>query len=64
MAPALLIRGSCDYLPFGTAARYMKAFPAAERLDVPGRGHAFYGHDDDLRSILNRYASTKLTAVP
>ncbi len=64
VAPALLIRGSCDYLPLGTAARYMKAFPAAERLDVPGRGHAFYGYDDDLRAILNRYASTKLNAVP
>jgi proline iminopeptidase len=62
--PALLIRGSCDYLPLGTAARYIKAFPAAQRIDVPGRGHAFFGQENDLRSILNRYASTKLTTLP
>ncbi|WP_332908696.1 alpha/beta hydrolase [Sphingomonas mollis] len=63
-APALLIRGDCDYLPLATAARYMKAFPAATRIDVPGRGHAFYGHDDDLRMILHRYASTTLRSLP
>ncbi len=63
-APALLIRGSCDYLPLGTAARYMKAFPAAQRIDVSGRGHAFFGHEDDLSAILNKFASTTLTTLP
>lgn len=63
-APMLLVRGACDFIPDTTAARYMRAFPAATRIDVPGRGHGFFGHDAELRAILNRYASTTLGRLP
>jgi proline iminopeptidase len=63
-APMLLVRGDCDFIPAATAARYMRAFPAGTRVDVPARGHGFFGHDDELRAILNRYASTTLGRLP
>ena len=63
-APALLIRGSCDYLPLATASRYMQALPAAQRVDVPGRGHAFFGHELELSIILNRYVAGTLAKLP
>lgn len=62
-APMLLVRGTCDFILAATAARYMRAFPAGTRLDVPGRGHGFFGRDDELRAILNRYASTTLAPL-
>lgn len=62
-APALLVRGDCDYLPPATAARYMRAFPAAQRIDVPGRGHAFFGHEDETSAILGHYAGTALSGI-
>ena len=63
-APALLIRPGCDFISAETAARYMAAYPAAERVDVPGRGHGFFGRDDELRAILHRFASTRLAGLP
>ena len=63
-APALLIRGECDFLPLETAARFMKAFPAAQRIDVPGRGHALFGYEKELSAILYRYATDNLSALP
>ncbi|MGL5837542.1 MAG: alpha/beta hydrolase [Sphingorhabdus sp.] len=62
--PALLIRGGCDYIPSATSARYMRAFPNAQRVDVPGRGHGFFGHEEELRTILRGYAVTKLNQIP
>lgn len=46
IAPAVLIRGGSDYIPRATTARLMKEYPAAQRVDVPDRGHALYGNDD------------------
>ena len=63
-APALLIRGECDFLPLKTAALFMKAFPAAQRIDVPGRGHALFGYEKELSAILYRYATDNLSALP
>ena len=63
-APALLIRGECDFLPLETAARFIKAFPAAKRIDVAGRGHAFFGYEKELSAILYRYAADSLAGVP
>jgi len=62
-APALLIRGGCDYLPLQTAARYMKALPNAQRVDVPGQGHGFFGHDDVLKRHLADFARIRLAAI-
>jgi proline iminopeptidase len=63
-APVLLIRPGCDYLSPKTAARYMAAFPNARRVDVPGYGHAFYGHDDVLRGLIKRHAGPMLAKLP
>ncbi|WP_375427417.1 alpha/beta fold hydrolase [uncultured Sphingomonas sp.] len=63
-APTLLVRGGCDFIPPATAARFVRAFPATTRIDVPGRGHGFFGHDAELRRILNRYALTTLARLP
>ena len=62
--PVLLIRPGCDYLSPRTAERYMAAFPNARRVDVPGYGHAFYGHDDVLRDLLKRHAGPMLAKLP
>ena len=63
-APALVIRGNCDFIPPGTAQLYMRALPNAQRVDVPGRGHALFGHDDELAAILSRYAKGPLAQLP
>lgn len=42
----------------------MKALPSAQRIDVPGRAHAFFGHEDELSMILKRYAETTLAGLP
>lgn len=63
-APALLIRGSCDYLSSANAARYMRALPAGRRVDVPGRGHAFFGHEAELAAVIRRFATSTLATLP
>lgn len=62
-APALLVRPACDYLPPETAARYMQAYPAAKRIDVPGRGHAFFGHEAEQSARVAAWADKALAGV-
>ncbi|QMW22585.1 alpha/beta hydrolase [Sandaracinobacteroides saxicola] len=63
-APMLLIRPACDFIPAATTARYMAAYPAARRIDVPGRGHGFFGHDAELRALLQGFAAKDLAQLP
>ena len=63
-APALLVRAECDFLPPQTAALYMRAFPAATRIDVPGRGHALFGHDAEQSERIGRWAASALADLP
>lgn len=37
--PALVVKGSCDYLPWSAAVEYRKALPGARLVHLPGAGH-------------------------
>jgi proline iminopeptidase len=41
--PALIIKGSCDYLPWSTALDYRAAVPGAQLVYLRGAGHQAYG---------------------
>ena len=40
--PALIIKGSCDYLTWSSARAYLKALPEARLLYLEGAGHNSY----------------------
>jgi proline iminopeptidase len=40
--PALVIKGECDYLDWGSATAYLDAFPDSTLSYVPGAGHDAY----------------------
>lgn len=39
-------------------------FPKCCTCEFSGRGRGFFGHDDELRSILNTFAATSLAEMP
>jgi proline iminopeptidase len=41
--PALIIKGSCDYLPWSNALDYRAAVPGAQLVYLRGAGHQAYG---------------------
>jgi proline iminopeptidase len=48
--PALVIKGSCDYLPWSTALDYRAAVPGAQLIYLRGAGHL--AHSDQPASYL------------
>jgi proline iminopeptidase len=42
-APALVIKGSCDYLPWSSALDYRAALPGAQLVYLRGAGHVAHG---------------------
>ena len=61
-APALVIRGECDFIDAANAARYVQAF-GATRVDEPGVGHGLFGHDRRLSELLRTFATRSLAHV-
>jgi proline iminopeptidase len=41
--PALVVKGSCDYLPWSTALDYRAALPGAQLVYLRGAGHGAHG---------------------
>jgi proline iminopeptidase len=40
--PALVIKGSCDYLSWSSAQEYLRTLPTAQLIYLPGAGHNAY----------------------
>jgi len=45
--PALVVKGSCDYLPWSTATDYRDTLPAARMVYLPGAGHQAFAERPD-----------------
>lgn len=61
-APALVIRGECDFIDGPTARRYVQAF-GATLVEPPGVGHGLFGHDGTLSALLGTFARESLAGV-
>jgi proline iminopeptidase len=45
--PALVVKGSCDYLPWSAATDYRDTLPAARMVYLPGAGHQAFAERPD-----------------
>ncbi len=46
--PALVLKGSCDYIPWRITAEYRDTLPNAQMVYLPGAGHQAYQEQPDL----------------
>lgn len=64
--PALIVKGSCDYLSWSSAVDYRNTLPDAEMLYLPGAGHRVYAERPDTFSaaVTAFLAGQRLLASP
>jgi proline iminopeptidase len=64
--PALIIKGSCDYLPWSTALDYRAALSSAQLVYLRGAGHQAYGDQPaSYLAILRAFLQgTQLPSAP
>jgi pimeloyl-ACP methyl ester carboxylesterase len=60
--PALVIRGSCDFLPDSNAQRLAALF-ATSVVTVPGTGHGLIEKSAEVDALLSRFAQEELATV-
>ncbi len=61
--PALIVRGSCDFVPVSVAQRYGQAYPAARLITVPGAGHSLFDHEVRFVTDSTRFAAEDLAGA-
>lgn len=61
--PTLIVRGSCDFIPTRSAARYVFFF-RGKLVAVEGTGHGLIEHREMVDAALKAFAGNELAAMP
>ncbi len=62
-APALIVRGSCDFLPLASAERY-RAFLGGSIVTIENSGHGLLENRAAVDAAVARFAATELAQLP
>jgi pimeloyl-ACP methyl ester carboxylesterase len=62
-APALIIRGNCDFLPLASAERY-RAYLGGTIVTIEGTGHGLLENRAAIDAAIARFAATELAKLP
>jgi pimeloyl-ACP methyl ester carboxylesterase len=61
--PALIVRGSCDFLPIENAAKFGKLF-GIDVTTIERSGHGLLENPEAYKSVMMRFAAESLKSVP
>lgn len=62
-APALIVRGGCDFIPDVVAQRYAAAYPGASVVRIPGAGHSLLDHEAEFDRAAAQFAQQRLASI-